>query len=185
MIDEERTSNPLYDEARRVICSKKPIVAAVQGAAVGAGLGLAVVADFRVAAPSARFAANFVKLGLHPGFGLTITLPMLLGMQRAQLMFFTGRRVKADEALSWGLVEKVVPEESLRAEAIALAAEIAENAPLAVQSTRATLRRELTEVFKSYTDHEFEEQAWLIATEDFAEGVRSVTERRPGNFKNR
>ena len=67
--------NPLYDQAVRLFSARKPIVAAVQGAAVGAGLGLAVMADFRIASPDARFAANFVKLGFHPGFGLTHTLP--------------------------------------------------------------------------------------------------------------
>ena len=74
--------NPLYVEAVRLFSAKKPIVAAVQGAAVGAGLGLALVADFRVAAPEARFTANFVKLGFHPGFGITHTLPRLIGQQR-------------------------------------------------------------------------------------------------------
>src|SRR5580658_8165008 len=128
--------NPLYVEAVRLFSVKKPIVAAVQGAAVGAGLGLALVADFRVAAPEARFTANFVKLGFHPGFGITYTLPRLIGEQRAALMCLTGRRIKADEALTWGLVDQVVAQEALRDAAVALAREIAENAPLAVQATR-------------------------------------------------
>src|ERR1700744_5503898 len=79
--------NPLYDQAVRLFSGKKPVVAAVQGAAVGAGMGLAVMADFRVASPDARFAANFVKLGFHPGFGLTHTLPHLIGPAKANLMF--------------------------------------------------------------------------------------------------
>ena len=110
--------NPLYVEAVRLFSTKKPIVAAVQGAAVGAGLGLALVADFRVAAPEARFTANFVKLGFHPGFGITHTLPRLIGEQRAALMCLTGRRIKAEEALAWGLVDEVVPLEDLRAAAL-------------------------------------------------------------------
>src|SRR5271168_2855426 len=101
--------NPLYTQAVRLFSNKKPIVAAIQGAAVGAGLGLALVADFRVAAPEARFSANFVKLGFHPGFGISHTLPRVIGMQRAQLMCLTGRRIKAEEALGWGLVDEVVP----------------------------------------------------------------------------
>src|SRR5271169_3499810 len=80
----------LYVEAVRLFSVKKPIIAAVQGAAVGAGLGLALVADFRMAAPEARFTANFVKLGFHPGFGITYTLPRLIGEQRAALMCLTG-----------------------------------------------------------------------------------------------
>ena len=174
--------NALYVEAVRLFSNKKPIVAAVQGAAVGAGLGLALVADFRVAAPEARFTANFVKLGFHPGFGVTYTLPRLIGEQRAALMCLTGRRIKADEALAWGLVDEVVPLDQLRAAALRLAGEIAENAPLAVVSTRATLRRDLAQRVKAQTDHEFVEQSHLRKTKDFAEGVRAVAERRPGRF---
>lgn len=177
--------NPLYAEAVRLYSAKKPIVVAVQGAAVGAGLGLALVGDFRVAAPEARFTANFVKLGFHPGFGLTHTLPRLIGQQRADLMFLTGRRLKGDEALAWGLVDELVPLEELRSAAVRLAKEIAENAPLAVQSTRATGRAGLAEAVKAATDHELTEQTWLRKTEDFAEGVRAVNERRPGVFTGR
>jgi enoyl-CoA hydratase/carnithine racemase len=177
--------NPLYVQAVRLFASKKPIVAAVQGAAVGAGLGLALVADFRVAAPEARFAANFVKLGFHPGFGITRTLPRLIGGQRAALMMLTGRRIKAEEALAWGLVDEVASLEEVRGRAVALAREIAENAPLAVQSTRATLRGELAAEVKAQTDLEFIEQNWLRGTADFAEGVRAVAERRPGAFTGR
>ena len=175
--------NPLYTQAVRLFSNKKPIVAAIQGAAVGAGLGLALVADFRVAAPEARFSANFVKLGFHPGFGISHTLPRLIGEQKAALMMLTGRRVKAEEALAFGLVDEVATLETVRARAIALAAEIAEGAPLAVQSTRLTLRGDLAAAVKAQTDHEFKEQSWLRQTADFAEGVRSVSERRPGVFQ--
>ena len=177
--------NALYDQAVRLFSVETPIVAAVQGAAVGAGLGLALVADFRVAAPEARFSANFVKLGFHPGFGLTHTLPRLIGQQRANLMFLTGRRVKAEEALAWGLVDEVAPLADLLAAAQALAAEIAENAPLAVLATRKTLRHGLAEAVRAQTNHEHAEQTILRATEDFAEGVRAVQERRPGRFTGR
>jgi enoyl-CoA hydratase/carnithine racemase len=172
----------LYVEAVRLFSVKKPMVAVVQGAAVGAGLGLALVADFRVAAPEARFVANFVKLGFHPGFGITHTLPRLIGVQRAALMCLTGRRIKGEEALDWGLVDQIAPLEQVRDAAMALAREIAENAPLAVQSTRATLRRELAEAVRAQTAHELNEQTWLRQTADYAEGVRAVQERRPGNF---
>jgi enoyl-CoA hydratase/carnithine racemase len=177
--------NPLYVEAVRLYSAKKPIVVAVQGAAVGAGLGLALVGDFRVAAPEARFTANFVKLGFHPGFGLTHTLPRLIGQQRASLMCLTGRRLKGEEALAWGLVDQLVPLEELRAAAMRLAVEIAENAPLAVQSTRATLREGLAAAVRAATDHELAEQTELRKTADFAEGVRAVNERRPGVFSGR
>ncbi len=177
--------NPLYDQAVRLFSAKKPIVAAIQGAAVGAGLGLAVVADFRIASPDARFAANFTKLGFHPGFGLTYTLPRLIGRSKAELMFLTGRRVKAEDGLPWGLVDEIVPLEDLRAAALRLAQEIAENAPLATISTRATLRGEMAAAVRAQTDKEAKEQGWLRDTEDYKEGVLSVTERRVGVFKGR
>ncbi len=174
--------NPLYDQAVRLFSAKKPIVAAIQGAAIGAGLGLALVADFRVVAPEARFAANFVKLGFHPGFGITHTLPRVVGQQKAQLMCLTGRRIKGEEALAWGLADQIAPLGELRAAALALASELAEAAPLAVVSTRATLRAALAQAVRSQTDHEQKEQTWLRATNDFAEGVKSVFERRPSAF---
>ena len=175
----------LYDQAVRLFSIETPIVAAVQGAAVGAGLGLALVADFRIAAPEARFLANFVNLSFHPGFGLTHTLPRLVGQQRAALMFLTGRRIKAQEALGWGLVDEVVALDELRGAALRLAREIAENAPLAVVATRKTLRARLAADVRTQTGIEHEQQALLRETEDFAEGVRSVAERRPGNFVGR
>jgi enoyl-CoA hydratase/carnithine racemase len=177
--------NDLYTQAVRLFSVETPIVAAVQGSAVGAGLGLAMVADFRVAAPEARFVANFVKLAFHPGFGLTHTLPRVVGQQRANLMFLTGRRIKAEEGLGWGLVDEVVPMEDLRAAALRLAGEIAENAPLAVVATRKTLRAALAAHVKAQTAIEHEQQTLLRASEDFAEGVRSVAERRAGNFVGR
>jgi enoyl-CoA hydratase/carnithine racemase len=177
--------NPLYDEAVRLFSAKKPIVVAVQGAAVGAGLGLAVMADFRIASPDAKFAANFVKLGFHPGFGLTHTLPRLIGPTKAELMCLTGRRVRAEEGLPWGLVDEVVPLEELRPAALRLASEIAENAPLAIISTRKTLREDLAAAVRAQTDKEAVEQGWLRGTEDYKEGVRSVAERRVGDFVGR
>ena len=174
--------NALYVEAVRLFSIRKPIVVAVQGAAVGAGLGLALVGDFRVAAPEARFTANFVKLGFHPGFGITYTLPRVVGHQRAQLMCLTGRRITGEQALEWGLADELAPLDKLRETAMNMAREIAENAPLAVESTRATFRSELAAAVKKQTDHEHIEQTRLRATKDFAEGVRSVNERRLGNF---
>jgi enoyl-CoA hydratase/carnithine racemase len=181
----ERTINPLYEQAVRLVSTELPVIACVHGAAIGAGLGLALTADFRIASPEARFAANFVKLGFHPGFGLTHTLPRLIGRQRASLMFMTGRRIKAEEALAWGLVDELVAPDQLMPAAEALAFEIAESAPLAVKSTRKTLRADLADAVSKATSHEFHEQQWLMQTEDFREGVRAVNERRAGNFTGR
>lgn len=172
----------LYAEAVRLFATKKPIVATIQGAAVGAGLGLALVADFRIATPEARFVANFVKLGFHPGFAITHTLPSLIGPQRAALMCLTGRRIKGAEALAWGLVDELVALERLPEAGLSLAREVAENAPLAVQATRATLRQELAAKVKEQMDAELAIQTTLRKTADFAEGVRAVAARRPGHF---
>ncbi len=179
------TTNPLYDQAVRLFETELPIVAAVQGAAVGAGLGLAMIADMRIAAPEAKFAANFVKLGFHPGFGLTYTLPRLIGRGPAEVIFLTGARVDAEEARRIGLVNEIVPQSDLLAAAQSHAASIAENAPLAVHSTRKTLRADLAAGVRAATDREFAEQQWLMQTDDFREGVKAVNERRPGDFKGR
>jgi enoyl-CoA hydratase/carnithine racemase len=177
--------NPLYGQAERLFSTQLPIIAAIQGPAVGAGLGLALVADFRIASPEARFVANFVKLGFHPGFGLTHTLPRLVGAQKAARIFLTGDRVKAEEALAIGLVDEVAPVERLMEAARRLAGSIAVNAPIAVRSTRATLRAGLAAAVRQATNHEHAEQQAHMRTEDFREGVRSVAERRPGAFSGR
>lgn len=178
----ESETPALYRNAVRLFAAKKPVVVAVQGAAVGAGLGLALVGDFRVAAPEARFSANFVTLGFHAGFGITHTLPRVVGQQHASLMLLTGRRVKAEDALRYGLVDEIAPLDGVRAAAQRLAAEIAVNAPLAVEATRATLRGELAEAIRQRTEHERAEQDRLMQTADFREGIKAVGERRAGRF---
>jgi enoyl-CoA hydratase/carnithine racemase len=175
----------LYEQAIRLFSRKTSIVAAVQGAAIGAGLGLAVCADFRVASPAARFSANFVRLGFHPGFGLTHTLPRLLGVQKAQWMMLSAERVKAEDALQWGLVDRIAPAEELLAAAHRMAAEIAENAPLALDATRATLVGTLTADVTARLQHEHAMQTRLKTTADYEEGVASVFERRPAHFTGR
>ena len=97
-------------------------------------------------------------------------------------MCLTGRRLTGEQALDWGLADVLAPLDELEAAALRLAGEIAENAPLAVQSTRATFRAGLAEAVKTQTDHELVEQTWLRQTKDFAEGVKAVNERRAGNF---
>jgi enoyl-CoA hydratase/carnithine racemase len=175
----------LYMEAVRLFRTRKPIVAAVQGAAVGGGLGLAMVADFRVTCPEARFCANFTRLGFHPGFGLTTTLPEVIGKTNAALMFYTSRRVTGEEAHRWGLADVLVPQDQVREAALKLAAEIAENAPLGLIATRATMRADLAERVRKATEHELEEQSRLRRTEDFKEGVKAMAERRVPNFAGR
>ena len=175
----------LYQQAVRLFRCATPVVAAVQGAAVGGGLGLALVADFRVAAPESRFTANFNRLGFHPGFGLSVTLPRVVGAQQAALLFYTGRRIGGEAAHAIGLADVLVPQAELRAAAQALAEEIAQSAPLAVVATRRTLRRGLADAVAAITDHELAEQQAQFATEDFREGVKAMAERRPPHFRGR
>jgi 2-(1,2-epoxy-1,2-dihydrophenyl)acetyl-CoA isomerase len=175
----------LYGAAARLIDAKTPVVAAVQGAAIGGGLGLACSADFRVASTQARFAANFARLGFHHGFGLTVTLPMIVGHQHACDLLYSGRRVTGEESLAIGLCERVVGPDELRNAAHHRAATIAACAPLAVRSIRTTMRAGLSERFRTATDHEFAEQDRLRRTADFAEGVRAAAERREPRFEGR
>ena len=173
---------PLYIEGNRLFRTKKPIIAAVHGAAVGGGLGLAMVADFRVACPETRFCANFTRLGFHPGFGLTVTLPAVIGQTKAALMFYTSRRVTGEKAYAMGLADMLVPQHQVRDAAIKLASEISENSPLGLIATRMTMRGDLADRVRKATDHELEEQTRLRKTEDFKEGVKAVFERRVPNF---
>jgi enoyl-CoA hydratase/carnithine racemase len=177
--------NHLYVQAVRIFRNRKPIVAAIHGAAIGGGLGLALAADFRVTCPEARFAANFTKLGFHPGFGLTATLPELVGKNNAELIFYTSRRVTGEEAYRIGLANACVPQDQVRAEAMKLAQEIAECSPLGLISTRATMRAGLADRVLAATNHELVEQNRLRVTEDFKEGVKATSERRVANFRGR
>ena len=175
-------SGHLYLEAVRLFRCRKPVVGAIQGPAIGGGLGLALVPDFRIACAETRFAANFTVLGFHPGFGLTVTLPELIGRSKAALMFYTSRRIKGDEAVAMGLADLLVPQDQVRFAALALAREIAGSAPLAVIATRATMRQGLADRVKAATDHELAEQTRLRQTQDFKEGVKASAERRAPRF---
>lgn len=182
---ERRPERHLYDAAHDLFATKTPVVAAVQGAAIGGGLGLACMPDFRVAAPEARFSANFARLGFHHGFGLTVTLPAIVGGQHALGMLYTGGRIGGAEALQIGLVDRLVPLADVRRAATELAREIAISAPLAVRSIRETMRGDLADRIRVATDREQAEQDRLRHTADWAEGVRAMADRRPPNFSGR
>jgi len=179
----DNQASQLYVEAVRIFSGRKPVVAAVHGAAIGGGLGLALSTDFRVTCEEARFSANFARLGFHQGFGLSITLPRLIGQTNASLLLFTGRRVKGAEAVAMGLADELVPQAQVRERAHGLAREIAASAPLAVQSIRATLRAGLAEEIARITDHELAQQSRLRTSDDFREGIAAMAERRPPDFK--
>ena len=152
-------------------------------AGIGGGLGVALVADFRVTCAEAKFSANFNRLGFHPGFGLTATLPRLVGVQKAAMLFYTGRRINGTEAMGMGLADVLVAQDQVRTEAQKLAREIAISAPLAVQGTRDTLRQGLVEQIRLAVARESEQQNWQFKTEDFKEGVAAMAARREPVFK--
>jgi enoyl-CoA hydratase/carnithine racemase len=173
----------LYDEAVRLFSARKPVVAAVRGAAIGGGLGLALSTDFRVGSPESRMSANFARLGFHHGFGLTVTLPAIVGQQRALEMLYTGVRLGGEDAHRIGLLDRLVVADDVDSAAALLAAEIAASAPLAIESIRDTMRGDLAGRIQAATDREKAEQDRLNRTADFAEGVRAMAERRPPNFQ--
>lgn len=175
-------SAELYAQSLRLFRSGTPVVAAVQGAAIGGGLGLALSADFRVGGPGSRFAANFSRLGFHPGFGISVTLPAAVGQQRALDYLLTGRRFKGEEAHRTGLLDELADDDDIRPAAIRLAGRIASSAPLAVVSIKQTMRQDLAERVAAVIERENREQTRLRATADFAEGLAASAQRRPPNF---
>lgn len=176
------STEDLYAAAARIFRAQTPFVGAIQGAAIGGGLGLALSADFRVAAPEARFSANFARLGFHHGFGLSVTMPRLVGEQATADLLFTGRRVKGEEAVELGLADRLADLDAVRSVAHDMAREIAVSAPLAIRSIRKTLRGDLADQIVAATAHEGAEQAWQRETADFAEGNAAMRDRREPNF---
>ena len=183
MLDKSVPYKKLYAQAVRLFRTRKPVIAVVQGAAIGGGLGLALSADFRVACHEARFAANFAKLGFHPGFGSSITLPRVVGVQKAMDMLFTARRVTGEEAFKIGLADKFCSKEKITEEAEQLAMEIASSAPMAVESIRSTLRGNLADQIEQIVDWELSEQVRLQKTEDFKTGIAASLSRETPQFK--
>lgn len=177
--------SPFYAQAMRLFHLKKPMIAAVQGPAIGAGLGLALVADFRITCKEARYSASFTRLGFHPGFGLSLTLPRLIGEQKAAMLFYTGRRIDGEEAYAIGLADELVGEEEVKARGLALAHDIATSAPLAVQSTRETMRLGLADRIREANQRELSIQLGQFRTEDFREGIAAMAERRAPVFQGR
>ena len=181
--DRVAVSERLYRRAARLFDVQTPVIAAVQGAAVGGGLGLACAADFRVADASTRFVANFALLGFHHGFGLSVTLPEIVGRQTAADLLLSGRAVRGEEAVHIGLADRLAEPGRQREDALAWARTIAASAPLAVRSIRATLRADLADRVRAALEHELSEQARLWATRDCAEGIAANLERRAPVFR--
>jgi enoyl-CoA hydratase/carnithine racemase len=161
----------------------QPTLAALNGAAIGAGCCVALACDMRLAAREAKLGLNFVRLGLHPGMAATWTLPRLVGPAHAAELLFSGRMLDGAEAERIGLVNRALPREQLRDEALALAATIAGNAPLAVRATKGSLALAAHADLEEQLDQEAREQALGYETADLLEGLAAARARRPPGFE--
>jgi len=160
-----------------------PTLCALNGGAAGYGMDLALGCDLRIASDRAKLAAAFTRRGVLPESGGTWLLPRMLGWAQAAEIIFTGRTLSAERCLELGLVNRVVPHDSLERETLALAQEIADNAPLAVQASKRMMRAGLSEEFADHVHHVFLQLVPLFGTKDFREGMRSFLEKRKPRFE--
>jgi len=161
----------------------QPVIAAVNGAAAGAGMNIALAADIRIAAEEATFGQNFSKVGLFPDYGGTYFLPQLVGPAKAAELFYTGDMIDAKTALSLGIVNHVVPGARLEAEVKSLAQKIALGPGVAIRAVKKTLfgseKKELSEAL----EREVQEQIGCYLSEDCSEGIRAFFDKRPPKFQ--
>jgi len=167
---------------RAIYALDVPVIAAVNGAAVGAGCDLAMMADVRIASEKACFAESFVKLGIIPGDGGAWFLPRVAGYARAAEMAFTGDMISAEQALAWGLVSKVVVHDELMTEALALAQRMAKNPPQALRETKKLMRLARASTLDDLLDESARVQSHLHQTEDHQEAVNAFLEKRAPKF---
>jgi 2-(1,2-epoxy-1,2-dihydrophenyl)acetyl-CoA isomerase len=172
-----------FNPAIRALCGlPKPVIAAINGPAAGAGLALALACDLRLAAASASLVPAFVRIGLVPDSGLSHTLPRLIGSAAAFEWMVSGRRIAAPEAEAMGLVTRVVEDAALAAETAALAAELAAGPTAAIGLTKQLIGRSLESSLDEQLDEEARLQAIAAAGDDFAEGVAAFLEKRAPRF---
>lgn len=162
---------------------EKPVIAAVNGAAVGAGMNLALAADITLVAETATFGQVFVKVGLVPDTGGLYLLTRLIGLNRAKELCFTGRMVSAREALELGLVNRVVAPDGLMPAALALAQELARGATAAIGLTKSLLNMAPTASLEEMAEFESYALAVVLSTDDHREGIRAFREKRSPQFR--
>ena len=164
---------------------RKPVIAAIDGYTMGAGLELAVACDFRVATLRSEFAFPEVRLGMIPGSGGTQRALRLMGMTRAKLFMLTGQRINAERAEAWGLITQAVPNDGLDQAVGALAGELAERAPLALRTLKMVIDRGAEAPLETALELERKAYAWLRSTHDYQEGVTAFLEKRPPKYTGR
>jgi enoyl-CoA hydratase len=174
-----------HDVFNRLEALELPVVAAVNGVALGGGLELALACDFAVASEQARLGLPETTLGLIPGFGGTQRLALRIGLVRARELIYLGRVVEAAEALRIGLVDRVVAADGLMAEAGGLAAELAGRAPVALRQAKRVTRAAAHAALATALAHEIDAFAATFASEDRVEGLRAFLEKRPPVWRGR
>ncbi len=161
----------------------QPVIAAVNGAAAGAGMNIALAADIRIAAEEATFGQNFARVGLFPDYGGTYFLPQLVGPSKAAELFYTGDMIDAKTALALGLVNQVVPGTQLEATVKALAQKIANGPALAIRAVKKALFASEEKGLAHALDNEVREQIRCFLSEDCSEGIRAFFDKRPPKFQ--
>jgi enoyl-CoA hydratase len=169
----------------RLLDCPLPVIAAINGHAFAGGLEMALACDFAYAVPEARFALTEVTLGIMPGAGGTQLLPRAVGERRAKEIILTGRPFSAQEALDWGIVNRLSPRAELLAEAMKTAATICGNAPLSIRQAKKAIHHGLQIDLKNGLMFEIEAYNRLVGTEDRSEGIRAFNEKRKPVFKGR
>lgn len=161
----------------------KPLIAAINGDATGAGMGLALMSDLRICSERARFAESFIKLGLIAGDGDAYFLPRIVGMGKALELLLTGDLISAEQAFQLGIINKLVPHEQLMTEALAFMERIIRNPPLAVKMMKRAVYQAQTNSLKNHLDYVSSQMALLAVTEDHLEAARAFLEKRKPVFK--
>jgi enoyl-CoA hydratase/carnithine racemase len=164
---------------------RKPVIAAIDGYTMGAGLELALACDFRVATLRSEFAFPEVRLGMIPGSGGTQRALRLIGMTRAKLFMMTGQRIAARQAEAWGLITQAVADDKLDEAVTALGRELADRPPLALRTLKTVLNRGADAPLETALELERKAYAWLRSTHDYEEGVRAFLDKRPPNYTGR
>jgi len=164
---------------------RKPVIAAIDGFTMGAGLELAVACDFRIATRRSEFAFPEIRLGMIPGSGGTQRALRLIGMTRAKLFMLTGQRIPAERAEAWGLITQTVADDGLDAAVQALADELAARPPLALRTLKMVLNRGAEAPLDTALELERKAYAWLRSTHDYEEGVRAFLEKRTPEYRGR
>ena len=164
---------------------RKPVIAAIDGYTMGAGLELAVACDFRIATRRSEFAFPEIRLGMIPGSGGTQRAMRLIGMTRAKLFMMTGQRIPAERAEAWGLITQAVADDGLDAAVASLAGELADKAPLALRTLKMVLNRGADAPLDTALELERKAYAWLRSTHDYEEGIRSFLDKRPPRYQGR